>query len=96
MMQLEQELKKIYLDKYSLFVENYKPTAIPNNQTFVDQTGILHTSFSGLSPFFKQQYQTFATEILKKLLEAALQDSESVFYMTRYIEKFIYMNQVVE
>jgi hypothetical protein len=55
------------LDKYSLFVENYKPTAIPvsNYQTFVDQTGILQphiqSAFSGLSPFFKQQYQTFAT-----------------------------------
>jgi hypothetical protein len=68
------------LDKYSLFVENYKPTAIPvsNYQTFVDQTGILQphiqTAFSGLSPFFKQQYQTFATANPEKALEAALQD----------------------
>jgi hypothetical protein len=68
------------LDKYSLFVENYKPTAIPvsNYQTFVDQTGILQphiqSAFSGLSPFFKQQYQTFATANPEKALEAALQD----------------------
>jgi hypothetical protein len=68
------------LDKYSLFVENYKPTAIPvsNYETFVDQTGILQphiqSAFSGLSPFFKQQYQTFATANPEKALEAALQD----------------------
>jgi hypothetical protein len=68
------------LDKYSLFVKNYKPTAIPvsNYETFVDQTGILQphiqSAFSGLSPFFKQQYQTFATANPEKALEAALQD----------------------
>jgi len=68
------------LDKYGLFVQNYKPTAIPvsNYETFVDQTGILkphiQTAFSGLSPFFKQQYQTFATANPEKALEAALQD----------------------
>jgi hypothetical protein len=47
-------------------------------ETFVDQTGILQphiqTAFSGLSPFFKQQYQTFATANPEKALEAALQD----------------------
>jgi hypothetical protein len=76
------------LDKYSLFVENYKPTAIPvsNYETFVDQTGILQphiqSAFSGLSPFFKQQYQTFATANPEKALEAMV--AELVIKLVEY------------